>query len=301
MEQRCGPCKELGNPDVIAHYQSYRNTQGKTVPAMCFAHRHGQKPGWLLDQERKTGKVTPEPEAKTGLLAAPLNQSGKLVEETKFSEVSVVRTHDVKGKPEQRHLEKRTVKTMNNEPETTEIGKNVVPCERRVSPNCARYIDANKKRKICKACLSYLILEGKKNKAAERRLEKFIPEKSKFDEAKALELGAQAMVEAAWERATIREKAEAADTIFSQLTLLQKMAMVRTVLTFEDEPPAQALQPPAGVQKSNGVESPDIGNGVKADGSITLAYEAGGKDWPSQEHNVQEMVSSSMAKMTNVL
>jgi len=75
-DDRCAMCRDAGFPNVLAHYKPIPAGQaydGKAVPALCFDHKHGKAPKFIVavkDQEiadrANAGQEEGEPEGKCG-------------------------------------------------------------------------------------------------------------------------------------------------------------------------------------------------------------------------------------------
>lgn len=162
-EERCGPCKDAGQPNVLAAYKGTTAGQsgsGRAKPPMCYAHRNNLKPTWMSQEDWDKTQVA-SPLRKHDVPTS--TQVGKRVEEAlqtaglsttpegaqEVNDSRLARPHPKFG------IEVRQPNAPADE-DAPRRAQLTVPCMRQVSPQCERTVPAEKNRKICSECWSYL-------------------------------------------------------------------------------------------------------------------------------------------------
>lgn len=245
-ELRCGPCRDAGRPDVIAHTKGLTAGQsqtGKAVPPMCWDHKNGLTPQWLKDKLRDEGKEVP----------------GE----------AVLRNHAVSGKVkfETPEVKERVADALRNaglsatsngpRPETavpvvmqgTTIVSSApslrVPCTRKISPQCEIWVPADKLRKVCAECWSYSH-RGMKKKG---KLEQSLKQKPTIEAGVGFTLSDEqlvAMLDQIWETTNGTDQRDAIDAVYKDLPVQVKVRLVQSLLNQKTQHLHGDLKPPDG-------------------------------------------------------
>lgn len=258
-ELRCGPCRDAGRPDVIAHTRGLTAGQsqtGKAIPPMCWDHKNGKTPQWLKDKLRDAGKEVP------GVVLRNHAVSGK----ARFERPEIKEQVDDA-------LREADLLPTSNGPRpgltvpivmqgTTTMPDRLatrVPCTKKISPQCEVWVPADKPRKICAECWSYSHRGmKKKGKKAEQSLEQYernvdeAPPKFALSDEQLV-----AMLDQVWETTNGTDQRDAIDAVYKDLPVQVKVQLVQSLLNQKTQRLNGDLKPPDGANGTSKTQEPE--------------------------------------------